>query len=101
MANYQYRYVVECLSAGQPRPYADSECRYTVLCEVFSPYGKPEERNVWKPRLISNPEDQKKLARALCRNFYDNPEWHQARLTSISQTPDGVLHVHITEPSTD
>jgi len=60
-----------------------------------------EERNVWKPRLISNPEDQKKLARALCRNFYDNPEWHQARLTSISQSPDGILHVHITEPSTD
>jgi len=101
MANCKYRYVVECLSAGQPRPYADSECRYTILCEVNSPYGMPEERNVWKPRLISNLDNQKELVRTLCRNFYDKPEWHQARLDSISQSSDGVIHAHIIEPFTD
>lgn len=77
----KWRYTTETIRAGRPRPYADHEYEYIIKheyeyiikCEVNSPYGKPEERGVWKPGLklgdIEKRISEEEKARAEGRMF--------------------------------
>jgi len=69
---------IDCLEAGQPRPYADSRYRATIEAYKHGVYTNDKVIDC----SISE-ETAKFLASIFVRSFHDDPEWHQARLESL------------------
>ena|ERR1035438_7060867 len=108
-----YRYSVEVLRSGQPRPYADTEHEYKIYCERNQTWGKPEERG-WKPFLpfssgLSEIEKQGRIDQLIqsvtMKMFWrkdTQPNWSYPLLKWIKLDEKlGVIHVFITEEYTD
>jgi hypothetical protein len=113
---FDFRYSVQRIRAGQPRPYADSEYEYLVKVEHFQRYGKdPEERNKWVPWLpiASNTPteaEQKQLdhiVKGVCQNFYrtmsePGSDWASPILQWMRvDKMNGTIHLLIKEAYTD
>jgi hypothetical protein len=105
---FHTRFSVEIVRSGQPRPYADTEREYKVLCEMYQTWGKPEEIG-WHP-IPTNEYGSKKIddiVRGTCQNFYRSEEepgacWASPILKWMKiDGAAGIIHVFIKEAYTD
>lgn len=46
---FDYRYSVQVLRSGQPRPYANTEREFKIYCERYQGYGLPPDKDKWHP----------------------------------------------------
>lgn len=90
------RYTLVTLQAGQPRAYADSIYEYELTCEWQGMTGRGD----WQPRDLVEPL-VRKIARGMCREWFDNPEWHQAKLDTFVKIGPGHWRIKIIEPYLD
>lgn len=100
-----YRYIVEILASGQPRPYADSRrhVRLTIEC-FFAWLGDPNDpRSKWSPNDSWTEEEIRALLPHLRCGFTENTEWKlgYSKLDWLKQVSPGVWEFHTSEPYND
>jgi hypothetical protein len=100
-----YRYTVEILASGQPRPYADSRSHVRVTIEVFRAWlGDPNDsRSKWCPNETWTEKEIRALLPHLRCGFTENTEWKlgHAKLDWLKQMSPGVWEFHTSEPYND
>lgn len=100
-----YRYTVDILTSGQPRPYADSRSHVRVTIEWFFAWlGDPKDlRSEWRSNDSWTEEQIRALLPHLRCGFTENTEWKlgHARLDSLKQVSPGVWEFHTSEPYND
>ena len=106
-----YRYSIEVLRSGQPRPYADTEREYKVYGEQYRTWGaKPEDRNKWYPWIpvVRQEQEYFPLLRLLTGcNFYGSSDeeganWASPMLQWMKVDKEkGVIHFFVKEAYTD
>jgi hypothetical protein len=100
MKDGDFRISVECLRAGQPRPYADTFHAYRVTIE-WIPYDtriKPENK---KFELVHWNND---IAEKYCRAIYnwnDDNKWPGPRLNYFKQISQGIWEFEVIDDFTD
>jgi hypothetical protein len=84
------RISVKHLSAGQPRPYADSV--YEAIIQITDAAGTPAKWN----REVVLP-----VARCLVHDWSDKPEFLEPRLAQCENTAPGTWHIKVVQPYAD
>lgn len=86
----------ESISAGQLRSYGDH------IYESYLTFSVPEGQ-VWSSKWPTMSDQVVPFAKLLVRGWYDEPEWHQARLKKLEQvsTNPNRWHVIVTIPYLD
>lgn len=89
-----YRYKIEILASGQPRPYADSRSHVRLTIDTFRAWlGDPnDERSEWVPNDSWKEEEVRALLPYLRCGFpTKEPEnWADAQLAWLKKTAPGV-----------
>jgi hypothetical protein len=104
----KYRYTVETLKAGQPRPYADTIAHVRVTMEVMQTWRGSTE---WEPNPATNTEWVYPILKGLCCGFTDfvyDPKtmpsqdaYFRTRLDWCKMVEPGVWEFHTTSAFTD
>lgn len=95
------RYTVETLSAGQPRPYADSIYLYRVTIEWQGMQGYKDKDAPWVTRPELSTSVVALILRGLCGGWHDEPGMFGRRLEYMKHLGDGMWEVKIVEPYDD
>ena len=82
---------IKWLRYGQPKPYSDSYYEAVLTFEA------EREEHAWIPEEVR----VKIIANAVVHEFYEQPEWHQAKLVEIEKLESNRWRVLIVEPYLD
>ena len=100
-----YRYRIDILASGQPRPYADSRRHVRLTIDHFRAWlGDPnDERSEWVPNDGWSEEEIRALLPLLRCGFITKEPTHglDSRLDWLRKTAPGVWEFHVTSPYTD
>lgn len=100
-----YRYVVEILASGQPRPYADTINHVRITIDYFFAWlGNPkDQQSEWRVNDTWTEEELRKLLPHLRCGFPDKPpeNWASTRLDWLRKISPGVWEFHTTSAYTD